>query len=181
MIQGDGSSTPGKSRRGSPAQLSYKGWSLKPLMQPGRYTELFFLDEATALSAGHRPCGQCRKPAYTLFKSHWLQSNSRPSDTTIADVDKALHAERTNRSDDGDWLRPLDSLPSGVLVHWNTSVHLWNGAELRQWPPTGYGAATDVAKPSMLVLLRTPPSVVNAIAAGYTIQMHPTAFAVHAA
>jgi hypothetical protein len=66
-------------------RLSYKGWSRKPLMQPGRYTELFFLDEATALSAGHRPCAMCRNAEYASFKTHWLRANGfAPGRSTAA-------------------------------------------------------------------------------------------------
>src|SRR5579862_5543219 len=56
-------------------RLAYKNWSRKPLMQPGKYTELFFLDEATALSAGHRPCAMCRRADYLSFKARWLSAN----------------------------------------------------------------------------------------------------------
>ena len=157
-------------------QLSYKGWNRKPLMQPGRYTELFFLDEATALAAGHRPCGMCRKPSYSAFKSIWTQANGMPPDMPIGEMDKLLHAERTNRLADGAWVRRLADLPPGVMVHWNNDIHLWSGSSLRFWAPEGYGAEQRVDEfESSEVRLATPPSIVETIAAGYPAQLHKSA------
>ncbi|ADG14526.1 conserved hypothetical protein [Paraburkholderia atlantica] len=158
-------------------QLSFKGWSRKPLMQPGSYTELFFLDEATALSAGHRPCGMCRKREYVSFKSLWLAANGYQRDLGIADVDKTLHAERNSRGGSGDWVRAADSLPPGVIVEFDGAPHLWNGRSLRRWTATGYGPDIKLCELPPRLQLLTPPSVVNAIQAGYQVQMHPTALA----
>src|SRR6476646_261897 len=47
----------------------------RPVMAPNQYTELFFLDEATALAAGHRPCAECNRPGYNLFRELWTQAN----------------------------------------------------------------------------------------------------------
>lgn len=156
-------------------QLSYKGWNRKPLMKPGSYTELFFLDEATALSAGHRPCGMCRKLQYASFKSHWLAANGHPPDPSIAEIDKLLHTERTNRGNGGDWTRALDMLPAGVIVEHKAEPHLWNGENLFRWTATGYGPQANADELPPALQLLTPPSVVNAIKAGYQVQMHPTA------
>jgi hypothetical protein len=141
-------------------------------MQPGRYTELFFLDEATALAAGHRPCGMCRNSSYLAFKKHWLSANEKSPDMPVADMDKLLHAERNQRQADGEWFRQLADLPSGVMVHWKQEVHIWDGTSLRRWAPTGYDAPECIAEPSSEVVLVTPPSVVRAIAAGYAVQTH---------
>lgn len=157
-------------------QMSYKGWNRKPLMKPGQYTELFFLDEATALSAGHRPCGMCRRQQFTAFKSAWLRGNGLPATTATGDLDIRLHSERTNRGDVDGWQRVLESLPTGVMVEWNGRAHLWNGKQLREWTPKGYAwVAADIGSASITVRLCTPPSVVNAIAAGYPVQVHPSA------
>jgi hypothetical protein len=156
-------------------QLSYKGWNRKPLMQRGRYTELFFLDEATALSAGHRPCGMCRKPQYDSFKAHWLAANGRQADLRVAEMDKLLPAARTSRGAAGDWLRSLHTLPSGVFVQFNGKPHLWNARKLLEWTAIGYKTPVSLAESAPALQLLTPPSVVNAISAGYTVQMHPSA------
>lgn len=155
-------------------RLQYKGWNRKPLMQPGRYTELFFLDEATALAAGHRPCGMCRREQYVLFRTLWLRANQMPEAWRIDDIDRMLHVERTNRSSEPAWQRPLSTLPRGVIVLLRQSPHLWDGEQLRPWTPNGYGRA-ERADPQTLVELCTPPSVVNAIEAGYPVQLHASA------
>lgn len=156
-------------------QLSYKGWKRNPLMQPGKYTELFFFDEATALSAGHRPCGTCRGEWYAKFKAHWLTANGLALDTSADGMDKLMHAERTSRSGRGIWTRTLNSLPRGVLVTFDESACLWTGSTLRQWTTHGYGDDLWPQASSTSVVLLTPPSIVNAIQAGYEVQIHPSA------
>ncbi|PRE50290.1 hypothetical protein [Burkholderia multivorans] len=155
-------------------QLSYKGWNRKPLMNPDRYTELFFLDEATALSAGHRPCGMCRRPQFAAFKSAWLRGNAFPLTTSTADIDRKLHDERTSCRSSADWRRHPSTLPPGVIAEVAGIPHLWNGMTFLRWTPAGY-ASTDLIYVSNVVQLCTPPSIVKAIEAGYPIQVHPTA------
>lgn len=126
-------------------------------MQPGRYTELFFLDEATALSAGHRPCGMCRKREHVSFKFLWLAANGYPPDLKIAAVDKILHAERIDRGCSGNWVRAADSLPPGVIVEFDGGPHLWDGRSLRRWTATGYGADIKLGELPPLLQLLSPP------------------------
>jgi hypothetical protein len=144
-------------------------------MQPDQYTELFFLDEATALSAGHRPCGMCRKPQLNAFKSCWLLANGRSTEMSLSDIDNALHAERVGRNEGENWTRVLHTLPPGVVVRWNDVPHLWTGSVLRPWTTIGYGDFIQDVGSSVEVTLHTPPSIVNAIAAGYPVQLHPSA------
>ena len=74
-------------------RLRFKGWHRSPLMQPGRFTELFLLDEATAFAAGHRPCRECRAPDYHNFVTLWHEVH--PLDELRAGtIDARLHAER---------------------------------------------------------------------------------------
>ncbi|CAG9165210.1 hypothetical protein LMG23992_00354 [Cupriavidus laharis] len=155
--------------------LSYKGRNRKPLMQPGRYTELFFLDEATALAAGHRPCGECRRDDYNNFKRAWVLGNKRPNNTTIADIDFAMHAERTRAEEDHTRMREVRTLPSGVLVLWGGTPHLWSGSFLLKWTPAGYAAADAGWLMTSDVRLITPPSVVQALGAGYVARVHESA------
>ena len=155
-------------------RLSYKGWSRKPLMKPGRYTELFFLDEATALSAGHRPCAMCRRQDYLTFKSLWLATKGFEPGMNAAELDGRLHVERTHRGTGNDWRQPLTALPAGVLVMWHAAPCLWDGAVLRPWSSMGYGHALAPRDPSTADLL-TPPSIVNTIRQGYAVQIHPGA------
>jgi hypothetical protein len=151
-------------------RLSYKGWSRQPLMKPGRYTELFFLDEATAFSAGHRPCAMCRRQDYLAFKSRWLDANGFGRDMLAAELDGRLHDERTGRGDTRAWHQPLGALPSGVMVKWRDAPWLWTGAALREWSSAGYGDALKPDDPSIQVELFTPPSIVRMIRAGYPVQ-----------
>lgn len=155
--------------------LSYKGRNRQPLMQPGRYTELFFLDEATALAAGHRPCGECRREDYNHFKRAWVLGNKRTNDTTIADIDLAMHAERTSAMDDHSRMHELGSLPPGVLVVWAEKPHLWRGNSLLKWSPKGYVAVASGWLMTSNVRLITPPSVAHALGAGYEARLHESA------
>ncbi|MEM5342610.1 hypothetical protein [Paraburkholderia azotifigens] len=156
-------------------RLSYKGWSRQPLMKPGRYTELFFLDEATALSAGHRPCAMCRRADYLAFKSHWLTANGFDADMLAAELDGRLHEERIHRGASDAWRHPLAALPAGVMVSWNDVACLWDGTALRAWSSTGYGEKRLPDDPRTAVNLLTPPSIVDTIRHGYHVQLHASA------
>jgi hypothetical protein len=156
-------------------RLSFRNKTRKPLMQTTRYTELFFLDEATALAAGHRPCGLCRHADYVNFKSSWLAVNGHSNGTTIAMLDKMLHEDRTTRLSSSQWRRCLSSLPSGVIVTWEGEPHLWTGQALRKWEPIGYGPVLQGVRLDSEVALVTPPSVVSAISFGYVVQVHASA------
>jgi hypothetical protein len=146
-------------------------------MTPGRYTELFFLDEATALAAGHRPCGECRRAEYGHFKAAWLAGNSGrglASDAGIAVIDRQLHHDRLEP--DGrqrTFLARLDALPDGVFV-WPGSdagpFLVWDEA-LWPWSAEGYGSPVRRDADASVIVL-TPRSTVRAIAAGYRPGVH---------
>jgi hypothetical protein len=91
--------------------LAFKGRRRAPLMQPGHYTELFFLDDATACAAGHRPCHECRRTETQEFHAAWCERH--PGDRRLPDLDRRLHAERT-----GDQPRSAlgGDLPDGAAV-----------------------------------------------------------------
>ena len=156
-------------------RLSYKGWSRKPLMKPGRYTELFFLDEATAFSAGHRPCAMCRRSDYLAFKSHWLEANALEPGMLAIELDGRLHEERTRRGASAAWRQPLSALPAGVMVRSDDVACLWDGTSLRPWSSTGYGEKRLPGDTRTVVNLLTPPSIVDTIRHGYDVQLHPSA------
>ena len=152
--------------------LRFKGRQ-RQIMTPGRYTELFFLDEATGLAAGHRPCAECRRDDYLAFRSAW------PSGCRSAvELDDQLHAERLNTDDsqrrfDAD----LRGLPDGVMVmlpgDGETARLLWRGRLLR-WSAGGYDE--PLRRPSFdRVSVLTPISTVAAIRAGYQPAVHPSA------
>jgi hypothetical protein len=152
--------------------LDFKG-RRREVMTPGRYTELFFLDEATALAAGHRPCGECRRDDYRRFKSAWLAGNPErglAGRVAIDVIDRELHRDRlTPEGRQQTFLADIQTLPDGVFVAWKdpaTPMLVWRGA-LRPWSPEGYGHPQE--KPGAVVVTAlTPLSTMRALAAGYT-------------
>lgn len=147
----------------------------RPLMRPDRWTELFFLDEATALAAGHRPCFECRRADAKRFKAAWLAGQRRRDAPPIAAVDDVLHPQRIDRAGAKvTWTAPSATLPDGTMVALGTVPHLlWRGA-LRPWSFAGYGA--PVAVPAEVIVL-TPRSIVAALTAGYAPDVHASASA----
>ena len=134
------------------------------IMQPGRYTELFFLDEAVAFAAGHRPCAECRRADYTRFRALWEQAHGPVRNA--AALDRALHRARVTRS--RAQIRfdsPLDALPDGCFVMWQDRPHLVLGDTLRPYTPAGYGPA--IPRPAALSVVLTPRPLVDVLAAGY--------------
>jgi hypothetical protein len=153
----------------------------RSVMTPGHYTELFFLDEATALAAGHRPCAECRHARFSAFCNAWETANpgdggsARPTATVI---DERLHAERmasdrSKRSFRGS----LDALPDGVFVPvaaWGEQAYLVWGDSLFAWSPGGYRERRPRPKGQGVRVL-TPKSTVEAIRAGYVPEVHGSA------
>jgi hypothetical protein len=103
------------SRRWIACRLSFQRWQRTPLMQPGRLTELFFLDEATALAAAHRPCALCRRTDYDEIVRRW--ADQHPGETSADMIDRRLHAERLDPARRCRLhARPADDLPDGIFV-----------------------------------------------------------------
>ena len=150
-------------------------------MPPGRYTALFFLDEATALAAGHRPCGECRPADLVAFKLAWLRANPRqaPGDRILVDgIDAVLHRERSRRAPWVDAPLPavdLAGLPDGAMVTGldDPVVKLVWGDRLWRWTPFGYIDPRPRPR-SARVRPVTPPAIVRTLAAGYRPSVHPT-------
>lgn len=143
------------------------------------YSELFFLDEATALSAGHRPCATCRRDKYDEFKSKWLAANgtriSIPT-LTINDIDKILHVERADRSGAKVTFEALlSSLPLGAFVEIDGEALLVWRQGLTRWSFSGYSPAKVQPAPSTRVRVLTPDSVVRTLAVGFRPTVHPSA------
>lgn len=156
---------------------SYRGWVCCRLSfngrhrkqrQPGRYTELFFLDEATALAAGHRPCGECRHAAHRAFRAAL-------GGLLVRELDARLHAERLPQGAARKvWTTRLGGLPDGVLVQANQDAWLLHRGALRKWSHDGYGPPVP-ADPARQVALLTPPTMVLALQTGYSPILHITA------
>jgi hypothetical protein len=158
--------------------LEFKG-RRRRVMTPGRYTELFFLDEATAFAAGHRPCAECQRSRYNVFREHWAAANpdlaaaARPA---ADDMDHVLHAERLGPGRTKRTYRDrLARLPVGVMVaDEHGRAFLVHERGLLRWTPGGYAARERRAVDAEVSVL-TPRSVVRAIARGMPVDLHPSA------
>ncbi|MBI1418475.1 MAG: hypothetical protein GC146_14755 [Limimaricola sp.] len=140
----------------------------RQIMAPHHYTELFFLDEAVALAAGHRPCAECRRAAFTAFQAAWATATGqRPK---APEIDAALHAARTGPRATAS----LATLPDATVILWQGQPHLVLGPHLRPIAPDGYGAPL-VRPPTATVTLLTPRPIIAALAAGYRPALHPGA------
>jgi hypothetical protein len=154
-------------RRWICCRTEFRGRRRTP-MSPGRYTELFFLDEATALAAGHRPCHECRRADARRFRDAWARGNGVEPGIRLGDLDRLLDADRREARDVmRRWVSPVADLPDGAMVDVDGAAHLVACGALRPWSPGGYGPARR-APAETLVL--TPRSIVAAIAAGYAPQ-----------
>jgi hypothetical protein len=154
--------------------LQFKGRRRRPMV-PGRYTELFFLDEATALAAGHRPCAECQRQRYLTFREHWARANAVAGGPSAAAIDEALHAERLDRQGKRTYTDRLSRLPSGVMVADDAGrPHLVLSGAMRAWAPSGYEPPLARSGDGEVRVL-TPPSIVRAIARGYAVGLHGSA------
>jgi hypothetical protein len=150
-------------RRWIACRLRFRGWHRSPLLQPGRFTELFFLDEATALAAGHRPCALCRREDYDGLVALWRDLHPGPSDADA--IDARLHAERLAPERRRRLhAAPFPTLPDGAFVVADGTPRVVAGDRLLRWTPAGYGdpaprpshgQATLLTPPSLVALLRT--------------------------
>ncbi len=145
-------------------RLDFKGRRRAP-MPPGRYTALFFWDEACALAAGHRPCGECRRADHLRFRDAWAAAGL--AGASARDIDRVLQAARVGR--DRAQIRAeaaAEELPEGAMIldpEDAAPLLLWEGAALA-WSPAGYAPRR---RPSGRVRLLTPRPTVAALAAGY--------------
>jgi len=158
-------------------RLQFRGWQRRPLLQPGRFTELFFLDDATALAAGHRPCALCRRDDYNRLVAIWGELH--PGQVGADAIDAQLHAERV-APDTRTQLRrhvPLDELPDGAFVLREGAPWLVLGRDLLRWSAAGYLERKQ--RPArQRALLITPPSLVAVLNSGWkplVPLLHPSA------
>jgi hypothetical protein len=143
-------------------------------MLPGRLTELYFLDEATALAAGHRPCGECRNVDYRAFTAAYRSAHPDEPPGARA-LDARLHADRlcapgVRRT----WTAPLEDLPDGAMVAEAGRAWLVTGERLLAWSPGGYTERRARAGLGVVTVL-TPRSTVSTLRAGYRPVTHDSA------
>jgi hypothetical protein len=164
-------------RRWITCRLAFRGWHREALMQPGRFTELFFLDEATAFAAGHRPCALCRREDYVHFVEIWRDIH--PEQTGADAIDTQLHTERIDRDTRGQRHHEarIDQLPNGAFVLQEGAPYLVMDARLLGWTPSGY--VDPVRRPrNARTILITPPSSVDVLRADWrpvVPLLHPSA------
>jgi hypothetical protein len=148
----------------------------RDVMPPGRWTALFFLDEATALAAGHRPCSYCRNDEYQAYRRAWQKAFGLAEPPRAVEMDAQLHPERVDRvarRQRTTQARAAD-LPDGVMIRRGGRLWLLAGGQLREWSFGGYTAPIPVPGPETVEVL-TPPSSVAALAHGYRPLLHPSA------
>jgi len=168
---------PWRLRRWITCTLTFKD-RRREVFAPQRYSELFFLDEATSLAAGHRPCAECRRDRFREFCAVWAAGNPDAGglEPLSADkIDRVLHAERVSE-DRGKrtYEAALSSLPAGVLVEHEGGAHMYRDGKLLPWSFSGYGPAKAVPVGTSVRVL-TPRSIVEAIRVGFVPQVHESA------
>jgi hypothetical protein len=165
-----------KKRWSSPAWITcvceFRGWRRK-VMGGRSWTELFFLDEATAFAAGHRPCFFCRRDDANGFRAAWEKGNG-VSGVRAREIDVVLHRERLERGKKRlhSLPRPVEQLPDGAMVQVGEESFLIAQGRALRWSMAGFQKAETALGDAMLL---TPPSTLRALNAGYRPVLHPTA------
>jgi hypothetical protein len=151
-------------RRWIACRLEYRGWYRSPVPRPGKYTGLFFLDDATALAAGHRACALCRREDYRRVLE---VTGARGAD----ELDERLEAQRSAPRADVE----VGSLPAGSFVLEAGEPHVVLDGTMRRWTAVGYGPPAAASRRAALV---TPPMLVEVLRNGWEPLvpfLHPSA------
>jgi len=151
--------------------LQFKGRRHK-VWGPKSYTDLFFLDEVTALAAGHRPCFECRRADAKAFAEKWAEAwgGGIPY---APEMDEVLHAERLTGREKRTHEMRADGLPDGTFIAIEDQAFALRGGKMLRWSDKGYMEA--LPRPSGMARVLTPPSIVSVLSAGYRPQWHPSA------
>jgi hypothetical protein len=165
-----------KKRWSSPAWITcvceFRGWRRK-VMGGRSWTELFFLDEATAFAAGHRPCFFCRRGDANRFRSRWEEGNGAKK-VLAREMDAVLHGQRLDhgRKRLHPLPMPVAQLPDGAMVQVGEESFLIAQGRALRWSMAGYQKAETALGDAMLL---TPPSTLRALGVGYRPVLHPSA------
>ncbi len=163
-----------KTTRWITCRLEFKGRK-RELMSEGLYTELFFLDEATAFAAGHRPCAECRRERFNEFKAKWLNANSDLIDgnyTGIGDIDKVIHAQRIDKNKEKvTFEAPCNTLPDGTIIRMGDESYLVWKNRLYLWSFAGYTLSDEKINNETVTVL-TPKSYVEMFKKGFRPTVH---------
>lgn len=148
--------------------LEFRG-RRRAVMMPRSYTELFFLDEAAAFAAGHRPCAECRNADYKRFRALWEERFGKAE--SVDAIDAVLHEERLNGRIKRTWRADVATLPDGTYVSIDGIPQIVWGRELVTWSDGGY-AERQTRPPHLDVDVLTPKSIVAVFQAGYRPNVH---------
>jgi hypothetical protein len=138
------------------------------------YTELFFLDEVTALASGHRPCFECRRPDAKAFQAAFSSAQKSAEPLPVDAMDRVLHEDRLQGRQQRTFAAPLAKLPAGTMVWIDGRAHALHEKGPIAWTSEGYVAAIS-RKPETSVVVLTPKCICAAIATGYRPHWHPSA------
>jgi len=138
------------------------------------YTELFFLDEPTALAAGHRPCFECRRADAVAFAAAWARGQRLNVPPQAPDMDVVLQAQRLAGREKRRHRAALDTLPDGAMIVLDNKPLAVRGDTLLPWSFVGYGAPRPRPRGIEIDVL-TPPAIVAVLSASYRPQWHPSA------
>jgi hypothetical protein len=163
---------PWQVRRWIACRTAFRG-RRRQLMRPHSYTELFFLDEATAFAAGHRPCAECRYADFCRFKAAWSDAQ-----VSADQLDAVLHGDRLEgrgaHQRQRTYQEAIGRLPDGTYIALDDGAWLvWRG-HLLAWSAAGYVAPRVLPGTGSIEVL-TPRALVAVLRAGYQPQVHPTA------
>ena len=145
----------------------------RQIMTPHRYTELFFLDEAVAIAAGHRPCYECRRQDYHAWATAWQQATGSDAPPRAKEMDRALHKERILRlaGRQQRWRSELSDLPDGTFIGWEGTPYLVLDRYLLRWTHGGYTETSPRPAQDKVIIL-TPPISVATLANGFQPRLH---------
>ncbi|MGI9480829.1 MAG: hypothetical protein ACR2OR_00570 [Hyphomicrobiales bacterium] len=146
----------------------------RQVMSPGSYTELFFLDEVTALSAGHRPCFECRYKRANEFLRLYATSRGEKQRPYAGEFDKIAHAARLNGRKKRTYSASISSLPNGTMIVHEGTPHAVYEENLLAWSFSGYTTAEHRPHSGRVEVL-TPEPFVEILTAGYEPVFHPSA------
>ncbi|MEP0232852.1 hypothetical protein [Roseibium sp.] len=161
------------SRRWICCVTSFKGRRRKVMGQS--YTELFFLDEVTALAAGHRPCFECRRADAKQFASTFALGTGCTNARSADEIDRILHSDRLEGRQQKTYQSPLGELPNGAMVLFAGQPHAIYRGALLSWQPEGYALTTETTSRDTMLTVLTPKCVVQTLRAGYQPVWHPSA------
>jgi hypothetical protein len=145
----------------------------RQIMAPRRYTELFFLDEAVAIAAGHRPCYECRRQDYHAWAAAWQRATQSDAPPRAKEMDRALHKERTLRrtAQRQHWRSALCDLPDGAFISWEGVPNLVLDRHLLRWTHGGYTETSPRPTQGEVIVL-TPPTSIATLANGFRPRLH---------